>query len=489
MFMDNNNSNKSEEKYGKAHFSTGTESGSGSSDGQSHNGGSFTPGKASSSASVSGGGGGMSKKTMTIIGAVTAAVLVIAVVVIIPLKFGGVSKVWHEINGGEVKYSYVLVHGLGGFGNDRNLPASYWGAGACDLEQYLEEKGYDVIAPSVGPYSSAWDRACELYAQLTGTTVDYGKAHSEAHGHERFGRQYTTPLVPRWGESINGGQTVKINLIGHSFGGATVRLLTSLLANGDEAERAAGGDVSDLFKGGKEDWVFSVTALCAPHNGSQLTCIVDDLGGLAGVDDVTDVFISFAVTFMGAVNKNVDVFDVMLDQFGIDSLTPDKNGMKEAMKKLAAAGNDHSIYDLSPDGAAELNKKAVTVPGVYYISYSYSTTKDGFIGKTPISETLPILYPTAFAMGKYTGKTPGGITIDKSWQDNDGLVSVISAQFPSGEEHTALPTEYGDIKPGIWNVADTRTGDHGTVVGLNATAEDTCAFYDSLFEMLEGLNR
>ena len=47
---------------------------------------------------------------------------------------------------------------------------------------------------------SAWDRTCELYAQLTGTRVDYGKAHAEKYGHARYGRTYEKPLFPGWGE-------------------------------------------------------------------------------------------------------------------------------------------------------------------------------------------------------------------------------------------------------------------------------------------------
>jgi len=35
-----------------------------------------------------------------------------------------------------------------------------------------------AYAASVAPNGSAWDRACELYAQLSGTRVDYGKAHT-----------------------------------------------------------------------------------------------------------------------------------------------------------------------------------------------------------------------------------------------------------------------------------------------------------------------
>ena len=67
----------------------------------------------------------------------------------------------------------------------------YWGMRGGDLIGYLNEQGFDSCAASVSPFGSAWDRACELYAQIFGTQVDYGSIHSKAYNHERFGRDYT----------------------------------------------------------------------------------------------------------------------------------------------------------------------------------------------------------------------------------------------------------------------------------------------------------
>ena len=74
---------------------------------------------------------------------------------------------------------FIFVHGLNGWGGaeDINGIMPYWGATTGNLMQYLEHEGYECYSASVGPMSSAWDRACELYAQLMGTTVDYGIAH------------------------------------------------------------------------------------------------------------------------------------------------------------------------------------------------------------------------------------------------------------------------------------------------------------------------
>ncbi|MBQ7543152.1 MAG: hypothetical protein IJT44_12770 [Clostridia bacterium] len=435
-------------------------------------------------------------KRTPVLTAIVASLLVTVLligIISIPMRYGGFSEFWYDTHGGIVAYPVVLVHGLGGWGEGSALEdVPYWGATTGSLAKYLRDNNHTVCVPTVGPYSSTWDRTCELYAQLTGTRVDYGAAHSKAHGHERFGRTYDTALVPNWGEKINGGQRVRINLISHSFGGATIRMLASLLAYGDEAERAAAKDeTSGLFTGGKADWVFSVTTLCAPHNGSQLTCIVDEIGSVAGLDNATDLLVDLLFKTLkqnGAVNS---MPDLMLEQFGVGVKESDEGDVSEALKKIESVGNDHAFYDLSPDGAAALNQTIRTVDSVYYFSYPYSTTQEGKIlrGMVPRTDTLPVLYPLALAMGSYTGTTPGGIVIDESWQDNDGLVSVVSAQYPTGEANVPLPTDVSLIERGVWNVAPTGSGDHSKVVGTNASAEQTHRFYDELLKMLNELKR
>lgn len=436
------------------------------------------------------------RKIIKIIAAVLALCIAVTAVAI-PVYYGGIREAWWELNGGKVQYPYVLVHGLGGWGESEGINESiqYWGAGSCDLKSYLTEQGYEVYMPSVGPISSAWDRACELYAQLTGTTVDYGEAHSKEHNHARYGRTYSTPLFEGWGEKINGGQRVKINLVGHSFGGATVRLLTSLLEYGSEAEQlATGSETSPLFTGGKGDWVNSVTTLCAPHNGSSLTEVLNTVGGVVGITDTTEMLIKLCFSVAEVGSGASSVYDFKLDQFGISSVSGDTAEMEKAISAVTESGNDHAGYDLSPDGAAKLNETIQIVEDVYYFSYSYSTTKEGSFLRTQVPETstLPVLYPFALAMGSYKGTTAGGISIDETWQENDGLVSVVSARYPFNEpyvEYTEFPSEEIEITRGIWHVAPTKSGDHGTVIGLNAQAEPTQNFYTDLFTMIDSLER
>ena len=115
---------------------------------------------------------------------------------------------------------YIFVHGLAGWGSydEKYAKKPYWGMRNGDLIQYLRDQGFDCYAASVSPHGSAWDRACELYAQLYGTRVDYGKRHSEEYGHERFGKDFSDcPLCTIEDET-------ELILIGHSFGGTTIRV-------------------------------------------------------------------------------------------------------------------------------------------------------------------------------------------------------------------------------------------------------------------------
>ncbi len=73
-----------------------------------------------------------------------------------------------------MKPAYIFVHGAGGWGHydaiNRYIP--YWGMFTCDLIAFLNENGFESYAASVAPSGSIWVRACELYAQLSGTRVD-----------------------------------------------------------------------------------------------------------------------------------------------------------------------------------------------------------------------------------------------------------------------------------------------------------------------------
>lgn len=355
---------------------------------------------------------------------------------------------------GKKDYTFVFVHGLCGWGSDdgANKFFPYWGMMTGNLFTELERKGYNCVAAGVGTVSSAWDRACELYAQLAGGTVDYGAAHSAEHNHARYGRTYNQPIIDQWDSEH------KINLVGHSFGGVTIRLLVQLLAEGSEEERAATpeNELSPLFIGGQTDKVYSVTTLAAPHNG---TSFFEATGGFSNA--LAKIFCSLAA-LSGSTQLN-KLFDPMLDQFGLSYLPGSSSGVKYDISKLSAFINskDNAFYDLTIDGAAEINKTIRTQPGVYYFSYAGTkTSKSRWTGNyVPNWGINALMFPYAYAIGKYTGVTAGGRVIDEKWLENDGLVNTISARAPF-DEPSRVYYSGEKVQSGIWYIMPTQNMDH-----------------------------
>ena len=161
----------------------------------------------------------------------------------------------------------------------------------------------------------------------------------------------------------------------------------------------------------------------------------------------------------------------------------------ELINTVFSEGTDNAAFDLSPDGAQELNGKIRLVDSVYYFSYSYLTTQASPLTGTqvPKASTFPVLIPTAYLMGKYSENTKTDFKIDETWLPNDGLVNVVSARYPIGDEYREYDEE--NIVKGKWNVMPTLPGDHGTVIGLKAGAEETHSFYDTLFKMIDSQPR
>ena len=91
------------------------------------------------------------KKALFLILALSLAVCLLVCAVLLPLHYGGVKEAWWALCGGKVVYPYVLVHGLGGWGENSpmNEHASYWGASTGSLPQKLRAQGLTVVAPSL----------------------------------------------------------------------------------------------------------------------------------------------------------------------------------------------------------------------------------------------------------------------------------------------------------------------------------------------------
>lgn len=387
-------------------------------------------------------------------------------------------------------YPYVFIHGLDGWGSNEGINdiIPYWGATTGDLMEYLSEEGYECRSASVGPISSTWDRACELYAQLAGCTVDYGAAHSAQNNHLRYGRTYSEPLVDNWGELDIRGKIRKVNLIGHSFGGTTARLLVSLLKNGSAEELAAttDGSISGLFTGGKGDWVESVTTICTPHNSSTAYKFVYEINFYETFRHLC----AFYTATAGRTPLNGTYFDFHLEQFGMTN-TPgehDADGYFKSIARFLSNTRDAAQYELTPWGAQEVNDMIEINEDVYYFSYAFSTTQSGIITdfELPVITTNPVLSVLSLYMGLRPDfkDSKTGREFDGEWHQNDGLVNTASAKYPFDEPHTDYD---GSPRRGEWNVMPVRSGDHGAAIGLFADKQTTQTFYLELAIMLNAL--
>ena len=353
---------------------------------------------------------------------------------------------------------YVFVHGLAGWGSydPVNEFFPYWGLSGGSIVRYLNNHGYDCYAASVAPTGSAWDRACELYAQLNGTRVDYGAAHSSKAGHERFGEDYTGRAL------LDGFDSSQIALISHSFGGVTVRLFTELLKNGSEEERAAtdDADLSPFFKGGNGDNILAVVTLAAPTNGTTAYDLYEDN--------------SFDLTSIDIPEEYEKHSDAVSNR-----TKADRDGR---------ASWDYAAFDMHIDNALAINEKISTFEDVYYFAYPFSSTMpddNGNVYPDP-SITENIFMKGSIYMSKYTGTTNGGTVIDRSWQPNDGLVNVISAgapfKAPSAEYREDMP-----LSPGIWYVMPIFRGDHMAVQGGLTKRVNIKPFYINLAGLIAQL--
>lgn len=344
----------------------------------------------------------------------------------------------------------ILVHGFNGFTDDinPNVLSHYWGGDKLNIRQELEQNGYNAYESSISAFGSNYDRAVELYYYIKGGTVDYGAAHAERYGHERYGKTYEG-VYKDW----QPGQ--KVHLVGHSMGGQTVRQLEELLRNGSQEEieyqKTHGGDISPLLQGGHDNMVSSITTLGTPHNGTHAA---DELGNEALVRQV--------VFDLGKRlgNKNSRV-DFGLSQWGLKQ-QPGESYISYLLRVKNSKlwqSKDNGFYDLTRDGATDLNRKTSLNPNIVYKTYTAEATHPTLTGKQKADYNM-------FLPFTVTGNVIGKAT-EKEWRENDGLVSVISSQHPFNQAYTeATDTN----QKGIWQVTPTKHDwDHVDFVGQDST--------------------
>ncbi|OON62058.1 hypothetical protein B0920_00755 [Massilia sp. KIM] len=373
---------------------------------------------------------------------------------------------------GANNYPVIMVHGFLGFGPDefQHSGFNYWG-GYGDIARHMQvyRGPRNVFAAAVGPISSNWDRAADLYAQIKGGCVDYGAAHVRRHGTPGQVQKppgkcwaadpadnpqgYPLALYPAWDAAH------PIHLIGHSQGGTTIRALIELLEHGSPEDEGGG----ELFRGGKVGWVRSATTISAPHNGTTLSDAVFDI---------------------------------------IPTL---RTPLRELLSNRAAQ------WELAPDGAREFNRWARTSPHVVYYSVGTLATEAGSWCCNGTDRVIAPVQTTAFqyaradmipyfklfagewivpsplqrGMGSYTQDAPGRQRIDSDWFASDGVVNTVSMRAPNG--HPARDFD-GRSVPGCWNYLGTWRGyDHFDILNWPNGGPSANPLYEKISDLVFAL--
>ena len=362
-------------------------------------------------------------------------------------------------------YPIVMMHGLLGWGNDEMYGINYWG-GKNSLRKLLTKKGYTVYTPTIGSISSNWDRACELYAYIKGGTVDYGEAHSDNAGHARFGRTYPG-VYKEWGDVDANGNTNKVHLIGHSMGGETIRVLAQLLENGYEDEiNYDQENISPLFTGDKH-WIHSIMTIATPHDGSQ------EAEKQTSLEPYYHNLFALVAANGGTITSDNPCLDLKMDQWGLkkqDGESYESYYRKVFFSNIWKETKDLSLWDLSLEGAKELNSWVKAQDDIYYFSIACVDTHKSLLSgyQIPNINMKPLLIKSAVYLGSYTNYLTGKVKVDSNWWRNDGMVSVRSAIGPHEGSNDEIVNYNPNTTPqiGAWNyMGELYNVDHIEVVG------------------------
>ena len=343
-----------------------------------------------------------------------------------------------------------------GWGQNEMGGYHYWG-GKTDYVKMLEMDGHVVFVVSVGPVSSNWERAIEVYYQLKGGQVDYGRNHSEKFNiiQKPKGKSYEA-MYPEWDENH------PIHIIGHSMGGQTARMLNFLLTQEiyeDEENKVR--EESELLGGVQRNLIKSITAISAPHNGTTLTEVVTK----------TIPFIQYFVGIAGVVGTQFYNFDLAQWSFHRKEDETWASYINRMRTHDAWQTKNISSWDLSLDGAQELNGFLQAAPDVFYFSFITSTTQRQSDSQNhiPIDGTSILTRTRSKLLGSRVGYWSDGSKTDSLWYENDGVVNTISMYGPStgsnGPDPVVEYDEYELLIPGQWYWIKVFPMDHWNIIG------------------------
>ena len=353
-------------------------------------------------------------------------------------------------------YPIVFLHGFMGWGESEMGEYNYWG-GHDDFIEEMEKNGLTILELSVGPVSSNWDRAIEAYYQLKGGQVDYGKLHSKKYNIDQKPKnKIYDGLYPQWDEGN------PIHIIGHSMGGQTARMLQYMLSQEFYVDKETQiNEESPLLGNIQNNWIKSITSISTPHDGTTLTEIVTK----------TIPFIQYFVGVAGVIGTDFYNFDLDHWGFKIKKEETWSNYLKRMKAHGAWKTKNISSWDLSLDGARELNGFLQASPDVFYFSIVTSTTKKRLIGPNhdPVEGTSILIRTRSKLLGSRPGYWADGSKTDSLWYENDGVVNTVSMYGPSTGINGADPLlEYDKtdlLIPGQWYWKKISRMDHWSIIG------------------------
>lgn len=350
------------------------------------------------------------------------------------------------------KYPIILAHGFSGY-PDESKPAvlpPYWGGNKVDLDKELNKQGYDVREGGMSPFGSNYDRALELYYYIKGGTVDYGAYHSKKYGHARYGKTYKG-IYPEWAPGK------KVHLVGHSFGGQTIQVLEDMLRNGVpeeiEYQKKHGGDIPEIFAGGNDNMVSSVTTIATPHNG---TFISDKLGN-------KPIARKLFYKILKYTSNKYTKADYGLEPWGIKQRDDESyiQYLKRVKDNIVWKTEDTSFTDGSIEGSKKINDRLTLSKDVAYTSITAEDTHKTFNNRQ--RGNLKMFAPFKILANLVGRQNP------ESWREGDGPVPLKSGLYPFNKPHK--DTTF-DSKPelGLWGVMPTlKNWDHMDLVGWDLT--------------------
>ena len=136
-------------------------------------------------------------------------------------------------------------------------------------------------------------------------------------------------------------------------------------------------------------------------------------------------------------------------------------------------------WDVSLEGARELNTVAIANKNIFYFSFATSNTHlDSLSGKhVPNKDMSLILRPNARAMGKLIDYWADSTSTDSTWFENDGIVNTISMIGPTtglnGSDPIIVYNGNEVFAPGSWYYMGKLTMDHRTLMGHGEISNET----------------